>query len=87
MIPGMQEMPDLDKSADDFKKIEAIILSMTPEERVEKVDLIPSRRWRLAKGSGTTVDDVNRLIKGFKRMKDMMKNLPNKKQLENLKWH
>jgi len=87
MVPGMQQLPDLDKSADEFKKIEAVILSMTPEERLEKVDLIPPRRWRIAKGSGTTIDDVNRLVKGFRRMKDLMKNLPNKKQLENFKWH
>lgn len=82
MLPGAANVPDLDKSADEFKKIEAIILSMTLEEREGKVDIIPSRRWRLAKGSGTTIDDVNRLIKNFKRMKDLLKNLPKKKQLE-----
>jgi len=88
MIPGMgNQMPDLDKSADEFKKIEAMIQSMTPAERQEKVDLIPPRRWRIAKGSGTKIDDVNRLIKNFRRMKDMFKNLPNKKQLENISWH
>lgn len=87
MMPGAANIPDLDKSADEFKKVEAIILSMTPAERQEKVDIIPPRRWRLAKGSGTTIDDVNRLIKSFKRMKDMLKNLPNKKQLEKISWH
>lgn len=87
MIPGAANIPDLDKSTEEFQKVEAIILSMTPAERQEKVDIIPPRRWRLAKGSGTTIDDVNRLVKSFKRMKDMLKNLPNKKQLEKISWH
>lgn len=82
MIPGLPDLPDLDKSEGEFKKVESIILSMTPSERLELVELVPSRRWRMAKGSGTTVDDVNRLIKGFKRMKDMMKHMP-KKALQN----
>lgn len=82
MLPGASQLPNLDQSEGEFKKIEAIILSMTPEERIEKVELIPSRRWRIAKGSGTSVDDVNRLVKGFKRMKDLFKNLP-KKSLQN----
>lgn len=91
MLPGMNQMPDLEQSAQDFKQIEAIIQSMTVEERQERVELLPQRRWRIAKGSGTTVDGVNRLIKSFKKMKEMMKNFKgNKKQLENLenfKWH
>lgn len=78
MLPGASQLPNLEQSEGEFKKIESIILSMTPDERFEKIELVPSRRWRLAKGSGTTVDDVNRLIKGFKRMKDMMKSMPKK---------
>ena len=78
MLPGASQLPNLDKSTEEFGKIEAIILSMTPAERLEKVELIPSRRWRIAKGSGTAVDDVNRLAKGFKKMKDLMKSLPKK---------
>lgn len=78
MLPGASQLPNLDKSTEEFGKIEAIILSMTPEERFEKIELVPSRRWRIAKGSGTTVDDVNRLVKGFKKMKDLMKSLPKK---------
>lgn len=78
MLPGASQLPNLEQSEGEFKKIESIILSMTPDERLEKIELVPSRRWRLAKGSGTTVDDVNRLIKGFKRMKDMMKSMPKK---------
>lgn len=78
MIPGASQLPNLDQSEKEFKKIEAIILSMTAQERLEKVEMVPSRRWRIAKGSGTTVDDVNRLVKGFKKMKDLMKNMPKK---------
>jgi signal recognition particle subunit SRP54 len=78
MLPGAAGLPNLDQSEGEFQKIESIILSMTPSERGEKVELVPSRRWRIAKGSGTTVDDVNRLVKGFKRMKDLMKSLPTK---------
>lgn len=81
MLPGASNMPDIGKSEVEFKKIEAMILSMTPEERQEKVELIPGRRWRIAKGSGTKVDDVNRLAKNFKNMKQMAKNLSNKKEL------
>jgi signal recognition particle subunit SRP54 len=58
---------------------------MTPDERFEKTELVPSRRWRISKGSGTSVDDVNRLIKGFKRMKDMMKSLPKKGMMNPMK--
>lgn len=82
MIPGAASLPNLENSEGEFKKIEAIIGSMTLDEKREKVELVPSRRWRLAKGSGTSVDDVNRLIKGFKRMKDFFKNLP-KRALQN----
>lgn len=78
MIPGASQLPNLDQTEEEFKKVESIILSMTPDERLEKAELVPSRRWRMAKGSGTTIDDVNRLIKGFKRMKDMMKSMPKK---------
>jgi signal recognition particle subunit SRP54 len=82
MMPGMSQLPNLDQSEGEFKKIEAMIQSMTKNERIEKVELVPSRRWRIAKGSGTTVDEVNRLIKGFKRMKDLFKSMP-KKALQN----
>ena len=49
-------------------RLEAMISSMTPEERSEKVELLPSRRRRIAMGSGTSIDEVNRLCKGFKRI-------------------
>ncbi|MGD0665251.1 MAG: signal recognition particle protein [Rhabdochlamydiaceae bacterium] len=82
MMPGMSDLPNLDQSEGEFKKVESMILSMTREERIEKVELVPSRRWRISKGSGTSIDDVNRLIKGFKRMKDIFKSMP-KKALQN----
>ncbi len=76
MMPGMGELPDLDQSEKEFAKNEAMILSMTEGERVGKDELVPSRRRRIARGSGTTIDDVNRLIKGFKQLLKFAKHLP-----------
>ena len=76
MLPGVgSNIPQIDQSDEEFGRMEAMILSMTPDERSEKVDLIPPRRWRIAKGSGATVDDVNRMVKGFKKLKLMMKQM------------
>ena len=76
MIPGANKaVKDADLSEDTFKPIEAIINSMTPEER-ENPDLLNgSRRRRIAKGSGTTVREINELIKQFDQMKKMMKTM------------
>ncbi len=80
MLPGVGDnLGDLEQSEEEFAKMEAMILSMTPQEREERVDLLPTRRWRIAKGSGSTVDDVNRMVKGFKKLKQMMKQLTNGK--------
>lgn len=77
MMPGMADgMINLDDTEKDFVKMEAIILSMTKKERLGLDDLIPSRKRRIAKGSGTSMDAVNRLVKGFKQLKKMSKNLP-----------
>ncbi len=79
MLPSMPGMPSLDQLEIDegeFRKTEAIILSMTLKEREERVELDPSRRRRIAGGSGTHVDDVNRLIKKFKKMKEFFKDMP-----------
>lgn len=92
MLPGMPDLGDLDVSEKEFGKLESMILSMTPNERQEKVELEPSRRRRIAKGSGTTMDDVNRMVKGFKRLKQFFKDMPNfKKQMlggkmEKMQW-
>ena len=74
MIPGMGKMlRDVDINDDVFKQTEAIIGSMTPLER-EKPEIINARRReRIAKGSGTTMADVNRLMKQFEDMRKMMK--------------
>ncbi|GAB4189810.1 MAG: signal recognition particle protein [Simkaniaceae bacterium] len=80
MMPGFSNLKDIDVSDDEFKKIEAIILSMTLEERRGDEELSPPRRRRVAKGSGCSIDDVNRLVKGFKRIKQMMKKMPGMKK-------
>ncbi len=74
MIPGMSKaVKDLDVDDDAFKGIEAIIHSMTPEERANPKVLNGSRRKRIADGSGTTIQEVNRLIKQFGETSKMMK--------------
>ena len=66
MIPGMSKaMKDVEIGDDAFKSVEAIIYSMTPKERKNPAILNGSRKARIAKGSGTTVVEVNRLIKQF----------------------
>lgn len=80
----MGQLKDLDFDEKELFKVEAIILSMTETERCEAVDLIPSRRRRVAKGSGTTIDDVNRLAKSFKNAKQFFKNMPNMKELQKM---
>ena len=78
MIPGMGKMMkkvDPEQSEQELKKIEAIILSMTPKERRNHAIINGSRRKRIAAGSGTKVEDVNRLLKQFHEMRKMMKQL------------
>ena len=103
MLPGMGSMGDLDFSDKEFVKMEAMILSMTPDERSEKKELDYTRKKRISKGSGVSVDDINRMLKGFKRVKQLFKNMPDmkaqakkmglsdlnqlKKQFEGKKWH
>ena len=74
MIPGVgQAIQDVDIDDNAFKGIEAIIKSMTPKERTNPEILNQSRRMRIAKGSGTNIQDVNRLIKQFDQTRKMMK--------------
>ena len=76
MIPGMnQQLKDTEIDNDAFKPIEAIINSMTEEERKDPSILNGTRRRRIARGSGTKVRDVNDLIKQFNQMKKMMKSM------------
>jgi signal recognition particle subunit SRP54 len=101
MMPGFSSFEGLEVSDKEFGKMEAMILSMTPAERQEKEELSFSRRNRIARGSGVPIDDVNRMVKGFKRVKQLFKSMPNmkaqaskmglgdiKKQMEGFKkWH
>ena len=74
MIPGVgKAIKDVDIDDNAFKGIEAIIKSMTPKERSNPEILNQSRRVRIAKGSGTNIQDVNRLIKQFDQTRKMMK--------------
>ena len=78
MIPGVgKAIKDMDIDDDAFKGIEAIIQSMTPKERSNPEILNQSRRMRIAKGSGTTIQEVNRLLKQFDQTRKMMKMVTN----------
>jgi signal recognition particle subunit SRP54 len=84
MLPGMGSLKELNFDDKEFFKVEAIIQSMTPEERVEQCELVVPRRKRIARGSGTTIDEVNKLVKSFKQAKQFFKKMPNMKNLEKL---
>ena len=73
LIPGMPKIDDLAPAEKEMKKVEAIIQSMTKEERKKPDILKANRKIRIAKGSGTDVSDVNKLLKQFEQMKSMMK--------------
>ncbi|MBA2406736.1 MAG: signal recognition particle protein [Chitinophagales bacterium] len=74
MIPGMgKAMKDIDIDDESFKKVEAIILSMTPEEREDPELLNGSRRKRISTGSGNSVQELNQFLKQFDEMRKMMK--------------
>lgn len=76
MIPGVgKAIKDVEIGDEPFKHIEAIIQSMTPDERSNPAMINGSRRQRIAKGSGTTLQEVNRLIKQFDQTRKVMKNV------------
>ena len=80
MIPGVgKAIKDIDIDDNAFKSIEAIIYSMTPEERTHPEILNGSRRNRIAKGSGTSIQEVNRLLKQFDQTRKMMKMVTSNK--------
>ncbi len=82
MIPGMgKAIKDVDVPDDAFKGVEAIILSMTPKERANPALLNTSRKNRIAKGSGTNIQEVNKLIKQFEDMRKMMKMMSNPRNM------
>ena len=77
MMPGMPQLKgdmDIDDSA--MNRVEAIILSMTKEERANPSVLNLSRKQRIAKGAGVDISEVNRIVKQFDQMRKMMKQLP-----------
>ena len=79
MLPGIgSQVKDLDGMVDekDMARKEAIILSMTPRERSHPEILNPSRKYRIAKGAGVDVAEVNRMVKQFEQAKKMMKQMP-----------
>lgn len=85
MIPGMgKAMKNVDIDDDAFKGIEAIIQSMTPLERGTPDVINVSRKKRIAAGSGTTIEDVNKLIKQFNETKKVMHMMSNKKNMANM---
>ena len=82
MIPGMgKAVKDADIPEDAFKGIEAIILSMTPKERSNPALLNQSRKNRIAQGSGTNVQEINKLLKQFEDMRKMMKVMSNPRNM------
>ncbi len=82
MVPGMgKAMKDVDIKEDAFKHIEAIILSMTPQERTNPSIINGQRKNRIAKGSGLNVVEVNKLLKQFEDTRKMMKMMSNPKNM------
>jgi len=85
MIPGMgKALRDVELDNDSFKHIEAIIQSMTPSERENPSLMNGSRRKRIADGSGTSIQEVNRLLKQFTETSRMMKMVATGKNLKNI---
>lgn len=82
MIPGVgKALKDVDINDDAFKSIEAIIFSMTPKERDQPDIINGKRRQRIADGSGTSIQEVNKLLKQFEETRKMMKMMGNKDQM------
>ena len=79
MLPGMgKQLKDVDIDEKQFDRIQAIILSMTPKERSNPDIINPSRKRRIAAGSGMQVEDVNRLLSQFRQMQKVFKQLNGK---------
>ncbi len=72
LIPGMSQLADADIDESKMKRVEAVVLSMTPRERSMPHTIDGKRRLRIANGSGTTVQDVNQLLEARKMMEKMM---------------
>lgn len=85
MLPGADKLGDIEVDERQFLRIEAIITSMTKAERAKPSIINPSRKRRIATGSGTKVEDVNRILKQFDQMQKMMKKFGNMKGKRNLR--
>ncbi len=84
MIPGMNSLKDVKVDDKEFVKIEAIICSMTKEEKQNPKILNASRRIRIAKGSGTTVQQINKFMSSFEMTQKMMKKMTSEKGMRNV---
>ena len=81
MLPGMSNVQGLSIDEKQLKRSEAIVLSMTSEERTRPQILNARRRQRIARGSGSTVTEVNDLVRRFDQMRKMMKNAGKMKKM------
>ena len=84
MIPGMNQLKDVKVDDKEFERIEAIISSMTKEERRNPKLLNGNRRVRIAKGSGTSVQDINKFMKSFEMTQKMMKKIKDEKSMKKM---
>ena len=87
MIPGMNKIKDLKVDDKEFEKIEAIICSMTNEERRKPKILNASRRIRIAKGSGTSVQEVNKFMNSYEQTQKLMKKMKSEKNINKMLKH
>jgi len=86
MLPGVgDKLKDIDVDDSQLNRIEAIITSMTKAERAKPSIINPSRKKRIAAGSGNKVEDVNRLLKQFEQMQKMMKQFTGKNSKMNMR--
>ena len=87
-LPGLsglkEKMEEKMENNDVFKKQKAIINSMTPRERIHPELVKASRKIRISKGSGTNVQDINKLLKQFKKMSQMMKKMGKNKNMDSI---
>ena len=84
MIPGMSQLKDVKIDDSEFTKIEAIICSMTTEEKRNPKLLNGSRRQRIARGSGTSVQDINKFMSSFEMTQKMMRKMKDTKSAKNM---
>ncbi len=84
MIPGMNQLKDVKVDDKEFNKIEAIISSMTKEERRNPKVLNGNRRLRIAKGSGTSVQEINKFMKSFEMTQKMMRQMKDSKNMKKM---